>query len=281
MFDPLPSLPPPLPTPILVPNHRNLAFPVSQLSNKSLNHSFLSSSANSSSIMQHPPSGRSSSPPVPVLVPAPTVSPVPSPPSPTTPTSSRSLARRHRTCFGLIASLKFSLILTVKAFTLLVWCILLTIQIQKKKKTSSSSQNSSTDSSPSSSQPGTPRPSSSSLSSCSVSSNYYETLQLPLTASLEEIKSSHRRLAIRYHPDKFSLLYDTAAASSTQTPTENERLNALSVCKDTFIAVQEAYEVLSNPMERKRYDYSLRMNIQYNKLRQQQQHHAATQTKTE
>ena len=63
--------------------------------------------------------------------------------------------------------------------------------------------------------------------------DYYESLDLPRTATADEIKKSHRRLARKYHPDL--------------NPGDKE-------AEARFKAVQEAYEVLSDPKKRERYD---------------------------
>jgi molecular chaperone DnaJ len=63
--------------------------------------------------------------------------------------------------------------------------------------------------------------------------DYYEILGLARTASAEEIKKSYRQLALKYHPDK------------NPGNDEAERL---------FKEAAEAYEVLSDPEKRQRYD---------------------------
>lgn len=63
--------------------------------------------------------------------------------------------------------------------------------------------------------------------------NLYDILQVKADASPEEIKSSYRRLAQRFHPDRHP--GDAQAAA-------------------TFMRIQEAYETLSEPTRRKRYD---------------------------
>ena len=63
--------------------------------------------------------------------------------------------------------------------------------------------------------------------------DYYEVLGVAKTASADEIKSAYRKLAMKYHPDR--------------NPDNPE-------AKEKFTEVSEAYEVLSNPEKRQRYD---------------------------
>lgn len=63
---------------------------------------------------------------------------------------------------------------------------------------------------------------------------YYEILGVTKSASNDEIKKSYRRLAIRWHPDK--------------------NMNNKEEATARFKEISEAYEVLSDPEKRKRYD---------------------------
>jgi molecular chaperone DnaJ len=64
--------------------------------------------------------------------------------------------------------------------------------------------------------------------------DYYEVLSVARTASNEEIKRSYRRLAMKFHPDR-----------NTDNKAETEV---------AFKECAEAYEVLSDPEKRRRYD---------------------------
>ena len=63
--------------------------------------------------------------------------------------------------------------------------------------------------------------------------DYYEVLEVEKTASVEEIKKAYRKKAIQYHPDK--------------NPGDK-------VAEEKFKEATEAYDVLSNPDKRARYD---------------------------
>ena len=63
--------------------------------------------------------------------------------------------------------------------------------------------------------------------------DYYEVLSVSRTANEQELKSAYRRLAVKYHPDKNP---DDASA------------------EEKFKEAAEAYSVLSDPEQRRRYD---------------------------
>lgn len=67
--------------------------------------------------------------------------------------------------------------------------------------------------------------------------NFYITLAVPPTATTEDIKKAFRKLAFQYHPDK------------------NPGNKA---AEEKFKEIQEAYEVLSDPVRRRSYDYAFR-----------------------
>lgn len=65
--------------------------------------------------------------------------------------------------------------------------------------------------------------------------DYYEVLGVPRTASDEDVKRAYRKLALKWHPDR---------AKAEQRKAAEEK----------FKQVAEAYEVLSDPEKRKKYD---------------------------
>ena len=72
--------------------------------------------------------------------------------------------------------------------------------------------------------------------------DYYEALGVPRTATEKEIKSAYRKLARQHHPDL-------------------HQGDAKKAAEEKFKTINEAYEVLSDPEKRKKYD-RLGMNWQ-------------------
>ncbi|GLJ27125.1 hypothetical protein SUGI_0531890 [Cryptomeria japonica] len=72
----------------------------------------------------------------------------------------------------------------------------------------------------------------------SSSSSLYDVLCISPDASVRDIKSAYRRMALKYHPD-------------VCPPAEREEYNSL------FLQVKEAYETLSDPQLRQDYDWRL------------------------
>ncbi len=64
--------------------------------------------------------------------------------------------------------------------------------------------------------------------------DYYQILQLQPTASAADIRKAYRRLALEFHPDK----------NNTQQAAAQ------------FVLIREAYAVLSDPVQRRKYDLS-------------------------
>lgn len=64
--------------------------------------------------------------------------------------------------------------------------------------------------------------------------NYYDILEIPKTATADEIRSAYKKLALKYHPDK--------------------NLNNQAEAEAKFKEIQTAYECLSDPAKKKSYD---------------------------
>ena len=69
--------------------------------------------------------------------------------------------------------------------------------------------------------------------------DYYKILEINKTATEEEIKKAYRKLAMKYHPDKFA------------NSSEEEKKKA----EEKFKEIQEAYETLSDKKKKEIYDY--------------------------
>ena len=65
--------------------------------------------------------------------------------------------------------------------------------------------------------------------------NYYQILEIPRSASSTEIRIAYKRLAMQYHPDR--------NAGDKQA-------------EEKFKVINEAYQVLSDPLKKSRYDSS-------------------------
>ncbi len=72
--------------------------------------------------------------------------------------------------------------------------------------------------------------------------NHYTTLGIPELASPEEAKVAFKRLAVEYHPDK-----------NPNNP----------IAEELFKQINEAYQVLSNPVAKRNYDVTLRFAYSY------------------
>ena len=68
--------------------------------------------------------------------------------------------------------------------------------------------------------------------------DYYEVLGVDKNANADAIKKAYRKLALKYHPDKF------ASKSDAEKKEAEEK----------FIEAANAYDVLSDPEKRQKYD---------------------------
>jgi len=82
----------------------------------------------------------------------------------------------------------------------------------------------------------------------SEATNYYQVLDLPLTAEATEIKDAYYALARRYHPDRFHLKSGTGLHAQISS---------------AFVRITQAYETLTDPKARSTYDQSLQRSRQF------------------
>mmetsp|Transcript_44747 Transcript_44747/g.52440 ORF Transcript_44747/g.52440 Transcript_44747/m.52440 type:complete len:339 (-) Transcript_44747:183-1199(-) len=92
-----------------------------------------------------------------------------------------------------------------------------------------------------------------------IVTNHYNALGLSRDASISEVKLAYRKLALKYHPDKFS-------------GTDSEKEHALRI----FTSIGAAYETLSDSDSKRLYDEKYyQQNQRYqNQTRRQQLHHS-------
>lgn len=80
--------------------------------------------------------------------------------------------------------------------------------------------------------------------------NYYEVLEIPVSARSEEIYHSYQRAKAAYSSDSLALY-------SLMSPEE---------CRNVLEMVEEAYSILSDPAKRKRYDEARGLNRDFNAM---------------
>ncbi len=80
--------------------------------------------------------------------------------------------------------------------------------------------------------------------------NYYSIIGVDANANIHDIKKKYKRLAVQYHPDK----------------------NKSSDANEKFIEISEAYAVLSDPIKKAEYDYSMQHKADDNMSKFQHRH---------
>jgi diphthamide biosynthesis protein 4 len=85
---------------------------------------------------------------------------------------------------------------------------------------------------------------------------YYEVLNVSPNASINTIKTTYRRLALLYHPDRAAP--DVAINITGDPSTHSESTSTIASTTAQFIAIQRAYATLSDPQLRADYDLFLK-----------------------
>ncbi|KAL7067722.1 DnaJ domain-containing protein [Cryptosporidium serpentis] len=83
----------------------------------------------------------------------------------------------------------------------------------------------------------------------------YDKLGILEVSDTKEIKKAYRKLVLAYHPDKQK---NKASLDTTKISDDNiSSESCLKSSSDPFLAIQEAYEILSNPILKQSYDSAL------------------------
>ncbi len=83
--------------------------------------------------------------------------------------------------------------------------------------------------------------------------DHYKVLEVERNATQDEIKKAYRKLALKFHPDKFPEIVDLNMLKAKTHLSEAERDQLIQLkkkfkeCEEKFKKISEAFEVLSDP----------------------------------
>uniref|UniRef100_A0A7S1KLN9 J domain-containing protein n=1 Tax=Percolomonas cosmopolitus TaxID=63605 RepID=A0A7S1KLN9_9EUKA len=110
--------------------------------------------------------------------------------------------------------------------------------------------------------------------------NYYKLLQVPKSASVQQVKSSYYRLAKIYHPDVVASRrkkeQQDGMTEGEPSPSERMHLNSQEQQQeegDMFKKISEAYHILKNDQLRRKYDFELKRQEDDEHQRRSVHHH--------
>ncbi len=90
--------------------------------------------------------------------------------------------------------------------------------------------------------------------------DHYKVLEVERNATQDEIKKAYRKLALKFHPDKFPEIVDLNMLKAKTHLSEAERDQLIQLkkkfkeCEEKFKKISEAFEVLSDPEKKSQYD---------------------------